>query len=67
MSTYRACSLGDRVVLVHDMPDQTVWSELDAEQADVLLQQLEIAVRTAVSVLRQRPGAAVPAQASAVA
>ena len=50
MSTFRAQAIAGRVVVIHDMPDQTVISELDAEQADVLLQQIEAAKRT---VLRQ--------------
>lgn len=59
MSTYRACTVGDRVMLIHDMRDQTVYSELDVEQADILLQQLELAVQKATSMLRQRPIATV--------
>ena len=54
MSTYRAFTMADRVVLIHDMADQTVFSELDIEQADVLLQQLEIAVRRSTEALRRR-------------
>ncbi len=55
MSTYSACTMADRVVLIHDMADQTVFSELDVEQADLLLQQLELAVRGLVNALRQKP------------
>lgn len=46
-------------MLIHDMRDQTVYSELDVEQADILLQQLELAVQKATSMLRQRPIATV--------
>lgn len=52
MSTYRACALADRVMLIHDMPDRIVVSELCADQADLLLQQLEIAVRRSIAALR---------------
>ena len=53
MSTFRAQAIAGKVVIVHDMPDQTVISELDVEQADVLLQQLEHAKR---AVFRQLCG-----------
>lgn len=56
MSTYRACTVADRVVLIHDMLDQTIISELDAEQADVLLHQMQIAVGRAIAALRLRAG-----------
>ncbi len=56
MSTYRACTVVDRVVLIHDMLDQTIISELDAEQADVLLHQMQIAVGQAIAALRLRAG-----------
>ncbi len=52
MSTYRACTIADRVVLIHDMVDQTVISEMDAEQADVLLHQMQVAVGQAIAALR---------------
>ena len=61
MSTYRACSLSDRVVLIHDMDDRTVISELDLDQADLLLEQLQMAVGTQLAALRRQ--AAVPAMA----
>ncbi len=44
MSTIRACSMVNRVVLIHDMAEQTIISELDLEQADLLLEQLQQAV-----------------------
>jgi hypothetical protein len=50
MSTYRACAIPGRVVLIHDMPDQIVISELDLEQADVLLRQLQAAIHTQVAL-----------------
>lgn len=45
MSTFQIQAIAGRVVVVHDMPNLAVVSELDVEQADVLLQQLERAVR----------------------
>jgi len=54
-SSYRAQAMAGRVVITHDMPDATVISELDVEQADVLLQQLQIAVRTVLRELATRP------------
>ncbi len=53
MSTYRACTMADRVVLIHDMPDRLVHSELDVEQASLLLHQLQIALRQSLGALRQ--------------
>ena len=53
MSTYRACAIAGRVVMIHDMDDRTAISELEVDQADLLLQQLEIALR---AVLRQDTG-----------
>lgn len=53
MSTYCARPLADRVVLVHDMADRIVFSELDIEQADLLLQQLQHALEEATATLRQ--------------
>ncbi len=53
MSTFRIQAVPGRVMVIHDMPDAAIVSELDVEQADVLLQQLEIAVR---AVLRQNVG-----------
>jgi len=47
--------MAGRVVITHDMPDATVISELDVEQADVLLQQLQIAVRTVLRELAAQP------------
>lgn len=47
-STLRAVAIPGRVVVVHDMPDRTVVSELDAAEADVLLRQLEAALREAL-------------------
>ncbi len=56
MSTFRACTLLDRVVLIHDMDEQTVISELDLEQADLLLEQLQSAVGAQLAALRRRAG-----------
>ena len=56
MSTYRACTLADRVVLIHDMAEQTVISELDLVQADLLLEQLQMAVSSQIAARRERAG-----------
>lgn len=56
MSTYRVCAMADRVVLIHDLADRTVHSELDAEQADMLLQQLQQALEQSLTVLRATAG-----------
>ncbi len=44
----------DRVVLIHDLPEQTIISELDVEQADVLLAQLQAAVRSIMAAVQGR-------------
>ena len=54
MSTYRACTVADRVVLIHDMAEQTVISELDLVQADLLLEQLQMAVSSQIAARRER-------------
>jgi hypothetical protein len=46
----------DRVVLIHDTPDQTIISELDIEQAGMLLEQLQDCVSCVLDGLRQRAG-----------
>ena len=56
MSTYRACTFADRVVVIHDMAEQTVISELDLVQADLLLEQLQIAVSSQIAARRERAG-----------
>ena len=53
MSSYSARPLGDRVVIIHDTADLTIFSELDLEQAGVLIDQLRSALRTATTALRQ--------------
>ncbi len=58
MSTYSARQLGDRVVIIHDMRDQTVFSELDIEQADLLVEQLQTALMLATATLRETAFAA---------
>jgi hypothetical protein len=55
-SSYRVQPIAGRVVITHDMPDTTIISELDVDQADVLLQQLQNAVRTALRELASPPG-----------
>jgi hypothetical protein len=52
-SFFKVQHLTGRVVITHDMPHATVISELSIEQADVLLQQLQIAVRHVLQGLRQ--------------
>lgn len=44
----------DRVALIHDTPDQTIISEMDIEQASVLLEQLQEAVGTVLAGYRER-------------
>ena len=56
MSTLQARTMFDRVVLIHDLPEQTIISELDVEQADVLLEQLQDAVRTIMEAVQGRRG-----------
>ena len=59
MSSFRACAMADRVVLIHDMPDRVVISELDVEQAGLLLRQMQIAMREALcQVSGSRPSPA---------
>ena len=53
MSTYCARPLGDRVVVIHDSADHTIFSELDIEQAGILLEQLRLALKIAANALRQ--------------
>ena len=43
--------MANRVILIHHMAEQTVISELDLDQADILLEQLQHAVRDQI---RQR-------------
>jgi len=52
MSTIQTCTMHDRIVLIHDTSDQTIISELDVEQASVLLEQLQEAVGKVLCVLR---------------
>lgn len=54
MSTLQARTMFDRVVLIHDLPEQTIISELDVEQADVLLAQLQAAVRSIMAAVQGR-------------
>lgn len=55
MSSFRARAMADRIVLIHDMPDRVVVSELDVEQADLLLRQMQIAIREALCQLTGSP------------
>jgi hypothetical protein len=54
-SSYRAQPMAGRVAITHDMPHARVISELDLEQADVLLQQLQQAIRLAARNLTSPP------------
>jgi hypothetical protein len=47
-SSFRAQAIAGRVVITHRMPEATVITELDARQADLLLQQLETALNRVV-------------------
>lgn len=59
-STLRACAIPGRVVMIHDMPDRTVVSELDAAEADLLLAQMERALREVVRGLSAVAGSGEP-------
>ncbi len=52
MSTYCAQPLGDRIMIIHDMASETIFSELDVEQAELLMRQLQAALLTAISAAR---------------
>ena len=54
MSRFRAQAIAGRVVLVHDMPDQVVFSEFDAIEASNLLRQIEEALAQVVRGLAER-------------
>jgi hypothetical protein len=54
MSTIQTCTMHDRVVLIYDTPEQTIISELDIEQASVLLEQLQDAVQSVLAGFRER-------------
>ena len=51
MSTLQARTMSDRVVLIHDTLDRTIISELDIDQASLLLEQLQEAVRQTLAAL----------------
>ena len=52
MTTLSACAMYDRVALVHDSTDQTTISEMTAAEADLLIEQLQIALRQVLRVMR---------------
>jgi hypothetical protein len=52
--------MAGRVVLVHDMADQTIISEFDVEQAATLLNQLETALAEVLEGLAKRPATPAP-------
>ncbi len=67
MSSFRVHAIAGRVVIVHDMCGQTTFSELDVEQADVLLQQLERAKKAALLSLGEQSFLALLADTGSVA
>ena len=66
MSTLQARTMSDRVVLIHDTKDRTIISELDIDQASLLLEQLQEAVRETLQALRQRAACSFDVQLEAV-
>ncbi|WP_376091870.1 hypothetical protein ACE7GA_22540 [Roseomonas sp. CCTCC AB2023176] len=60
MSSFRAHSMAGRVVLVHDMDEQTIISEFDVEQASTLLNQLETALAEVLEGIAKRPATPAP-------
>jgi hypothetical protein len=54
MSTIQTCTIHDRIVLIHDTAEQTIFSELDVEQASVLLEQLQEAVAVVLGRLKKQ-------------
>lgn len=59
-STFQVRSMAGPTVVVHDMYDRTVISEVDLEQADLLLEQLQTAVANQTMASRDRAGPALP-------
>ena len=66
MSTLQARTMSDRVVLIHDTQDRTIISELDIDQASLLLEQLQEAVRQTLAALKQRASCSFAVQSEAV-
>lgn len=60
MSNFRAHSMAGRVVLIHDMTEQTIISEFDVEGASTLLNQLEAALAEVLAGLAKLPAAPSP-------
>ncbi len=65
MSTLQARTMSDRVVLIHDTQDRTIISELDIDQASLLLEQLQDAVRQTLTALRHRAACSFAVQSEA--
>ena len=65
MSTLQARTMSDRVVLIHDTQDRTIISELDIDQAALLLEQLQDAVRQTLATLRLRAAGSFSVQSEA--
>ncbi len=47
MTTFRAEVVGDRVMVIHDGPAETRWSEMPVDAAELLVRQMQIAIRQA--------------------
>lgn len=54
MSSYSAREMAGRVVVVHDMDDSTAVSELDVDQAAILIEQMQAAMSQALKTLGSR-------------
>ncbi len=66
MSTLQARTMSDRVVLIHDTADRTIISELDIDQASLLLEQLQDAVGATLNALRQRAACSFAVQSETI-
>ncbi len=66
MSTLQARTMSDRVVLIHDTQDRTIISELDIDQASLLLEQLQEAVGQTLAALKRRASCSFAVQSEAV-
>ncbi len=57
MSAIQTRAMVDRIVIIHDTADQTIISELDIEQAGLLLEQLQDSIASVLDALRHRAAA----------
>jgi hypothetical protein len=62
MSSYRACAITGRVIIIHDMADRTVISELDLDQACIFLRQLQTALHSQIAAAASDPVISAPAR-----